>query len=56
MEHWSYLKVSNPATSFVYLLLNENKNSFTNKMNPFLKTGISIKNKNAFILTFSHSH
>lgn len=53
MEHWIYLKVSNPPANVVYLLLNLNKNSFTNKLNYFLKTDISIKNKNAFILTFS---
>lgn len=56
MEHWIYLKVSNPPANFVYLLLNLNKNNFTNKLNYFLKTDISIKKKKkkeAFILTFS---
>lgn len=53
MEHWIYLKVSNPPANFVYLLLNLNKNSFTNKLNSFLKTDISKKNKRAFILPFS---
>ena len=53
MEHWIYLKVSNPPANFIYLLLNFNKNSFINKLNSFLKTDISIQNKNAFIPAFS---
>lgn len=53
MEHWIYLKVSNPPANFVYLLLNLNKNSVSNKLNTFLKRDISIKNNNAFVLIFS---
>lgn len=56
MEHWIYLKVSNPPANFVYLLLNLNKNNFTNKLNYFLKTDISIKKKKKKKPLFLHSH
>lgn len=53
MEHWIYMKVSNPPANFFDLLLNLSKNSFPNTLNYFLKTDISIKNKNAFMLAVS---
>lgn len=53
MEHWIYMKVSNPPANFFDLLLNLSKNSFSNTLNSFLKTYISIKNKNAFMLAVS---